>query len=153
MNFKKIKNQDDIKELMDEFGYFHDSCIKEMVYVSGGYVDVKVKESNRAMYPFNSKRSLSIIFQSQNAKYPVIEMKFDLIQKLNLYPKNEEYDCVIYDASLVQIGEMYYWSEWGDFKLEDISEAEATWVSSKEVSWRKLPEKFLGEGIIYTKKK
>lgn len=77
-------------------------------------------------------------------------MKFDLIQKLNLVPRNEDYDCVIYDASLVKIDDMFYWSEWGNFKIADIVNEDGTWISSKEVSWRQLPEKYLGEELIYT---
>jgi hypothetical protein len=147
--FNKISTQDDVQELMKKFGSFHDSCIKELRYISGGYVSKGYSDQNRPMYPLNSKRSVNIIFQSQNADYSVIEMKFDYIQKLNLVPRNEDYDCVIYDASLVKIGDLFYWSEWGDFKIEDIINENRTWISSKEVHWRQLPEEFLGDKLIY----
>lgn len=150
MRFSKISTQEDIQELMNKFGYFHDSCIKEIRYISGGYVSKRTSDINRPMYPVNSRRSVHIIFQSQNAEYSVIEMKFDFIQKLNLAPRNEDYDCVIYDASLVVIGDLFYWSEWGNFKMEDIEIENGTWISSKEVGWRQLPEECLGDRLIYT---
>ncbi|RDU25249.1 hypothetical protein [Anaerosacchariphilus polymeriproducens] len=139
----EIKNEQDIMELMQEFNWFHDSCIKELKYLSGGYVN-----EDGSMYASNSIRSLSIIFQSQNARARVIELKFDLINKLNLVPSNDKYDCVIYDASLVKIDNIFYWSDWEDFKIEDINTEDGTWISGQKVSWRILKDCF-GELEIY----
>lgn len=133
MDYIEIRQDTDIEKLMEEFGWFHDSCIKELKYYSGGYVD-----ENGAMYPFNSIRCVKIIFQSQNARTKAIEMKFEKIQKLNLVPRNEDYDCVIYGASLKKIGNLIYWSEWDNFKLEDLEKEKGTWISAQKVSWRLL---------------
>jgi len=148
MEFNKINTQEDIQELMNKFGFFHDSCIKEIKYISGGYVSKKVSDKNRTMCPVNSIRSVYIIFQSQNTDCSVIEMKFDFIQKLNLVPRNEDYDCIINDASLVKINNLFYWSEWESFDIEDIEIENGTWISSKEVGWRQLPEECLGDKLI-----
>lgn len=94
-NYIEIKNNEDTEELMKEFNWFHDSCIKELVYYSGGYVG-----EDGSMYPFNSSRCVKIIFQSQSANTRVIEVKFEKIQKLNLLPRDEDYDCVILGATL-----------------------------------------------------
>lgn len=141
--YVEIKDKKDIETLMKEFNWFHDSCIKELKYFSGGYVD-----EDGSMYPFNSSRCVTIIFQSQNAKARTIEMKFDLIRKLNLSPKDEEYDCIIYGASLKKIDNIFYWSECENFKLEDMHEEYLTWISSQRVSWRIL-ENALGNDKIY----
>lgn len=143
MNFYCINSQKDIDFLMESFGYFHDSCIKEIKYVSGGYVEL-----NHSMYPFNSLRTINIIFQSQNAPMPVIEMQFDLINRMNLEPRDENYDCIIYSASLVKINNIYYWSEWNDFKVADIENGYGTWISSQKIKWRPLT-KAIGKEIIY----
>ena len=143
MNYFEIKKDDDIEKLMREFNYFHDSCIKEIKYCSGGYVDDK-----GAMYPFNSERSVNVIFQSQNANTRVIEMKFEKIKKLNLVPRDEEYDCIIYDASIKKVNDLFYWSESGDFKLEDVGEEDGTWISAENISWRPL-ENACGNKKIY----
>ena len=43
--WNEISTDDDALKLMEAVCFFHDSCIKEMSYVSGAYVDVKaVKE-------------------------------------------------------------------------------------------------------------
>ena len=145
--YTQIKDNKDIEELMDSFGWFHDSCIKELEYYSGSYVD-----SNRCMYPFNSSRCVRMVFQSQNTAISTIEMKFDKIKKLNLIPRNEEYDCIIYGASLKKIDGLFYWSEWTGFKIEDITREHGTWISAQEVSWRPL-RNALGEERIYNRNK
>ena len=133
MDYIELKNNKDIEKLMQKFNWFHDSCIKELQYYSGGYVG-----EDGSMYPFNSARCVKVIFQSQDTNAGVIELKFDGIKKLNLIPRNEEYDCIIYSASLEKIGNIFYWSEWGDFEIEDLTKEEGTWVSAEKVSWRTL---------------
>ena len=143
MEYFEINDERDIENLMKEFNHFHDSCIKEIKYYSGGYVDEK-----GAMYPFNSERCVNIIFQSQGANTRVIEMKFEKIKKLNLSPRNEEYDCVIYGATLVKINDLFYWSEWENLKIEDLKNEEGTWISAEKLSWRRL-ENATGNKEIY----
>jgi len=36
--WNEITSQDDLNVLMNQFGGFHDSCIKELKYVSGAFV-------------------------------------------------------------------------------------------------------------------
>ena len=50
---------------------FHDSCIKELNYVSGAYV-----AEDFGMYPLNTKRCLKLIIQSQMETVGTIEMEF-----------------------------------------------------------------------------
>lgn len=132
-NYIEIKNDKDIEELMREFNGFHDSCIKELTYYSGGYVG-----EDGSMYPVNSSRCVKVVFQSQCAEERVIEVKFEKIRKLNLLPRDEEYDCIIYEASLKKIDGMYFWSEWDNFKIEDLEKEYGTYISAEKVSWRPL---------------
>ena len=60
LSYIEIKSDMDIQKLMNEYGGFNDSCIKEMRYVSGGYVD---EEGN--MCPFDFKKNVYILFHSQ----------------------------------------------------------------------------------------
>lgn len=137
MNYIEIKLDSDIEKLMEEFGWFHNNCIKELQYYSGGYVD-----EDGGMYPLNSVRNVKIIFQSQNAHTRVIEMKFEKIQKLNLVPRDEDYDCIIYEASLKKIHNLFFWSEWENLKIEDLQKENGTWISAQKVSWRPLKDAF-----------
>lgn len=143
MEFHEINNEDDIKLLMQKFDGFHDSCIKEILYYSGASVD-----KSGAMYPFNDKRIVKIIVQSQYADVRVIEMKFDFVHKLNLEPRLPTYDCVIYGAVLKKVGDLFYWSDYYDFDANRLEDMDVTWISAEKVSWREL-EGALGEECIY----
>ena len=143
MEYIKINSDKDIEILMNKFNGFHDSCLKELRYYSGSYVD-----NDGGMYQFNSIRCITIIFQSQNADIRAIEMKFEKIEKLNLFPQNEEYDSIIYGASIKKIDNIFYWSEWENFRFEDLDKEEGTWLSAQKISWRPL-ENALGEKRIY----
>ena len=103
MDFYEINTDYDIEQLMNNFGSFHDSCIKEIVYISGGYV-----EEDGAMNPFDSEKCVIIVFQSQCAKYRTIEVKFEGVVQMNLVPKPDYYDNIIYDASLIKNNELFY---------------------------------------------
>jgi len=143
MKFNVINTQEDIDYLMKKFFYFHDSCIKELKYYSGGYV-----AENRGMFPFNSKRNVSMIFQSQKGEYSAIEVQFESVKRMNLEPRPENHDCIIYESSLIKINELFYWSEWGDFTINDIDTINRTWISSQKVKWRAL-DGAMGESELY----
>ena len=61
--WNEISTDDDVLKLMEAVCFFHDSCIKEMSYVSGAYVDV-----NLSMYPLNSLRVLRCLFNANMRK-------------------------------------------------------------------------------------
>jgi hypothetical protein len=143
MDFKQIESSEDIECLMKKLLRFHDSCIKEIRYISGGYVS-----EEKTMHPFNSKRIVYMLIQSQHSEIPVIELQFNLIDKLNLKPKFGDYDCVIYEASLIKKNDLFYWSERAGFDTQDADNDNITWISAKELSWRPL-ENALGERELY----
>lgn len=66
-----IANENDLKNFMDAMYGFHDSCIKEIKYISGAYVNEKL-----SMSPVNSQRILSVIIQRQFEDPSAIEMQF-----------------------------------------------------------------------------
>lgn len=100
------------------------------------------------MYLINLLRQLNIIFQSQGGVYPMIGMQFELVHKFNLQPRSCEYDCIIYDSTLKCINGLFYWSEWGDFKLEDIDKTNGTWIAAEKVKWRPI-DNLISDKEIY----
>ena len=64
---------------MNRVNFFHDSCIKELKYVSGAYI-----EEDLSMYPLNDKRILNIIIQCQFEDVSMIEMQFIGLKCLRL---------------------------------------------------------------------
>ena len=54
--WNEITDENSLKEFMERVSFFHDSCIKEMHYLSGAYVN-----ENLDMYPVNDRRILRVI--------------------------------------------------------------------------------------------
>ena len=143
MEWNIIESQEDIQKLLNIFGDFHDSCIKELKYVSGAYVS-----ANLAMNPSNSKRDLSVIFQRQCKDPTVIEIVFEGVQKVNLIPSTGSKDWIIYEASLKRINGTYYWADWDNFENSDIDEVNRTWISASKIKWR-VADGYVGEDEVY----
>ena len=124
----EIKTKDDIQSFMDVFGHFHDSCIKEINYVSGAFVD-----EDLSMSPVNDKRELEVIFQRQVYNPTTIEMCFCGLVKLNLEPVGINYTCEIHGAILVQKDGCFYWF---DSDIPDMENYNGTWICAKGLRWR-----------------
>lgn len=133
MNMYEVKTKDDIKVLMDSFAYFHDSCIKELKYYSGAYVSL-----DRSINPFNSIRDVSVIFQSQCAKIPTIELNFKHIQEIHLRPKSENCDAIIYCPTIFIYKNLIYWCEYDDFSIDKSAMFDGTWLSAEKLTWREV---------------
>ena len=93
--WNEIIDEKDIQNFMNKVGFFHDSCIKEMKYYSGAYVN-----DNLAMYPINDKRILNVIIQRQFKELSMIELQFIGLKYLNLFPTSEEYTCEIFESTM-----------------------------------------------------
>ena len=94
MCWTDINDDSDIKELMDSFMGFHDSCIVSINYVSGAYVD-----ANEYM-GFGDIRAhtVSMVFHSQWAK--PLELCFSGVRKFAVTGFRENYFNDIFGASL-----------------------------------------------------
>lgn len=133
MEFKEIKNQDDIDFLMSQYVGFHDSCIKEIKYISGSFV-----AEDGSMNPINNVREIEVIFQSQISKKRTLQICFEKLKMIYLEPEDESFDCVIYGASIKQFNGLFYWCNWENLKSEEIDKRKGTLISAKKVKWRFL---------------
>ena len=97
--------QDGGSGLVDLFGDFKDSCVKEVRYVSGAYVDEEL-----ARWPYNDKRTLILLLQRQEEGPAAIELAFDGVECFHLEPAGEEYDCSIIRAEFYWREGMLWWS-------------------------------------------
>ena len=78
--WNEITDENSLKEFMERVSFFHDSCIKEMHYLSGAYVN-----ENLDMYPVNDRRILRVIIQRQYEEDSMIEMEFQGLKYLKLF--------------------------------------------------------------------
>ena len=53
--WNEISTDDDVLKFMEAVCFFHDSCIKEMSYVSGAYVDVNLSMSVKKLFWMDGK--------------------------------------------------------------------------------------------------
>lgn len=137
--WNEIVNNADVKNFMETVSGFHDSCIKEIKYVSGAYVD-----DRHFMYPVNNKRKLSIIIQRQTSINSTIELEFRKLKHLKLIPLDETYTCEILDSTLLLHEGFFYWCDCGGLTINKILLYEGTVVCAEALRWRSINDK--GQG-------
>ena len=140
----EILTQEDIERFMEQMLYFHDSCIKEMRYVSGAYV-----EDDLAMYPLNSRRELRMIIQRQFAKDSAIEMVFGGLKNMKLMPFDEQYTCEIMEASMGFNDGLLYWCNEADPVACEAADYIGIVIYAETLKWRTL-ENAMGKNEIYS---
>lgn len=107
-----IRDEKTLEEFMESMDFFHDSCMKEMKYVSGAYV-----EEDLGMYPVNDRRILNVIIQRQYEENSMIEMEFSGMKYLQLKPVVEEWTGEINDATMILKEDRVYWCDcWGGYR-------------------------------------
>ncbi len=143
MCWNEINTEIKLTEFLNRCGNFHDSCLKELRYTSGAFVD-----KNLNMSAINGERELYIIIQMQSDVMPVIEIRFSKLIKLNLKPVSPEYTCEILDSSMFFEDGKIYWGDSDDF-YEQREQYDGTWICAKKVSWRTLDNCYMGEKEIY----
>ena len=122
-----IETQEDVDFLLEQTSGFHDSVIKELSYVSGSYVD-----DNKAMHCTDSTRTVTIRFDSQWCNS--IEMVFEGVTALNLRPSQDNYDSIIFSASLFLRNATIFFCDDG---MDDVDKTyEGTWIESYSLRWR-----------------
>lgn len=141
--WNEIVDEKDIQSFMNKVSFFHDSCIKEMRYYSGAYVD-----DNLAMYPINDKRILNVIIQRQVEELSMIELQFVGLEYLNLFPTNEEYTCEILDSKMFIKDDFIYWCDCGTFSENDFEDYEGTLACASKLRWRAI-ENRMGKEEFY----
>lgn len=127
----EIKTQIDIDKLLEYYGYFHDSCLRDVYISTREFVDEKL-----AMH-FDNRLTASLLFQRQFGPNAVIELKFEEIERFNFLPFKETESAVIYDATLKIVDGLFYWA---DFAGWEIGDNDSIWISGKKLSWRQRPE-------------
>ena len=120
-----------IGNLMHSVGFFHDSCIKEIRYISGAYVD-----KEQFMQPTNLCRKLSVIIQTQKCDTPIIELEFSKLKILRLVPLDDRYTCEIQCSTLLLEHGLFYWFDCDGMSSCDIDRYNGITVCAEELRWR-----------------
>ncbi|MBQ2691656.1 MAG: hypothetical protein IJF53_05835 [Clostridia bacterium] len=137
-----IESENDVKVFLDQIGGFHDSCLKELKYISGAYVTDEL-----SMHPINDQRCLRMIFQRQYENNSVIEIEFIGLESLHLCPIDENYTCDIFDVGMFFENGKLFWGD-SDWFIKHREEYGGTWLCAQKARWRAL-ENGLGKEPIY----
>ena len=130
MEWKEIKTQADADALMEAFGDFHDSCIREAHLWTGHWV---TPELRMRCVPDNHLR---VLFQRQFTSPSAIELVFEYVIRFNLVPPPENYDSIILAATLLVRDGDIFWCPLDDWTREKLNKDEFTWVTAKQLRWR-----------------
>lgn len=135
----EISDENFLKNFMESVDFFHDSCIKELKYISGAYVDEEL-----SMYPINDRRVLNVIIQRQYEKNPMIEMEFSGLKYLKLFPVDEGYTCEISDSTMILKEGCIYWCDCGGLLEANLRDYAGTLICASKFRWRPI-DKCMGK--------
>jgi len=141
--WETIRTNDEILNFMENVHYFHDSCIKEISYISGAYVD-----NSLSMFPLNNRRVLRVVIQRQCEQDSMIEMEFHGLKCLKLSPVDENYTCEILDSTMIMKDGNIYWCDCGDLSESDIDDYTGTLICASKLRWRSI-ENHMGDKEFY----
>jgi len=138
MKWNEIKTTEDIKKLQMFFGGFHDSCLKELYLWTDSYVD---EDLSMAM---TSGTSVRILFQRQSENISAIELLFEGVKQFHISPPPEDYDSIIYGASVLIEDELIYWADDSSWKPKKNIDYDISWIAARELRWREVSS-WMGE--------
>ena len=145
--WREIISQSDIDELLKIYRCFHDSCIAEISYCSGAFVD---NEGNMH-FGNSSEYEMRVIFHSQ-WEPKVIELCFSGLRQTHLTGHQDNYVCIISEAYLSFHDELLpgepkrviVWSDNYDFNVYSINKAihvpADTYIIANSLKWRIVSE-------------
>jgi hypothetical protein len=130
----ELVNTDDISNLKNLYGEFHDSCLREF------YVSTKEFVDDKGAMSFSNELTATLLFQRQSKTNRVLELKFSGLKHLNYQPLSDE--NVIYDATLKLEDGIFYWADFEGWTLSDYQsgDKDSFWLCSSRLFWRLRPE-------------
>ena len=131
MDWIEVKDSKDIENLLDIFGGFHDSCLKELYMWTESYVDENLSMGMSTELDTNVR----ILFQRQYRDPSAIELLFEGVTQFHIVPSPINYDSIIYGAKLILHEGLFYWADEYDWEPEDCTLDTNSWISAKSLKW------------------
>ena len=132
----KIETNEELEEFMSLFRYFHDGCIKEMKYYSGAFIN-----EDLSMHPINDQRRLNVVIQCQQEDNSMVELLFEGLKQLCLYPVNDLFTCEILKASMFFKDGNIYWCDKEISTRMEFDNFEGLLICATTVQWRCIEKK------------
>jgi len=140
----ELTDKKSVKNLLNQYDGFHDSCLKEMMIHTNSFVDEEYRMSVEPTF------TAYLYFQSQcELPASTIEMKFEEVIECHLMPHTRYYDAIIFDVKIAFFDDAIYWANSADFSPEQPHYQKGLyWLSAKKVYWRPI-EAVLGSENRY----
>lgn len=142
--WNEIANTRDVLSFMERVQHFHDSCIKELKYVSGAYV-----AEDLSMYPVNDQRVLRVIVQRQFEDLSMLELEFTGLKYMKLFPTDVRYTCEILDSAMLIKDGYIYWCDSADITKSELENYKGTLICAEKLRWRAIPSN-MGNAEFFT---
>ena len=137
-----VITQEDINDLLKQTDWFHDSCIKEMAYLSGAYVTDALD-----MYPVNDLRELRVLILRQKEDFPAIELVFQDVLFFYVSPNNPDYTSEILEARIFIKNDRIFWTNADSPVVLNEDENGGVLICAKKLLWRIVDHR--GDGRYY----
>ena len=132
MNWHELKEESDIKDLLERFDYFHDGCLREMHMWTGTYVD----EDLSMTVPGGLDTNVKMLFQRQDSSPSAIELLFEGVTSIHIIPTPENQDSIILDAIILKRNGYFYWADDSYFYPGKGMENSVSWIAAEKLKWR-----------------
>jgi len=143
MNWNWIKTQADADALMERFGDFHDGCVREAHF----WTDHWVSHDLAMSCPGNLDNRIRFLVQRQFRNPAAIELLFEEVTRFHLVSAPENYEAIIFSATLAVRDGTVFWSPDGDWSPDSPRRDDCTWISANHLRWREVD--WLGEELHY----
>lgn len=144
MQWNEIKNQEDADHLMKVFGRFHDACVREAHLSTEHWVGDNLTMACTG----NLDTTIRFVVQRQFQPISCIELVFEKVIRLSWVPTPDNYDSIIYGATIgFEEGDVY-WSLEESGPPSELDPREDTWVIAKYLKWR-VADEWLGKSLHY----
>lgn len=135
MKWKKVNNNEDIKQLNELYDFFEDSVLVGMNYISGNNVDEELVGHLRNM------NDLKVTFQRLDRKPFCIELWFTHTKRLSfrfINPADNLLSDIMF-AKICKNDDSIFWTLWEDFNpncKDHLSYTDLTIIEAEELKWR-----------------
>ncbi len=140
----RVTSESEAASLLEAFGSFHDSCLKEALVSTEAYV-----ASNLAMQcPDTLHNKARLLFQRQGSPISALELVFAQVTSFHLRPAPEGCDAIISHATLSLSAGVFIFAAYvigGPIRLLPGQEppprsgTDGVFVSGRELLWREAP--------------
>ena len=81
--------------------------------------------------------------------FPLVEMEFEGLKFLKLFPIDDKYTCEILDSTMILKKDCIYWCDCGGLSETDLENYKGTMICASKLRWRSI-DNCLGQEEYYS---